>query len=181
VIAASAVGINLKTCGARRPWPDLRRGWLKAERICRLPRSALRLERDRAHQPHCDRDNGGELDGMARDHAMGGGRTAAAVHETECSRMQNRAASAWCLSSTGRAGRRWRRASDRERIKTPSPAPIGARNRIDRTHRPEPARQEFGGSGGGVGAERGPYSRPRLRRLLASRCAKAKEFGRACG
>ena len=65
---------------------------------------------------------------------------------------------------------------DRERIKTPSPAPVSAIHRIARTLHLRQRGQQFGRDcAGGIGAEQRPVLPPRLGRLLVQPVADEEE------
>jgi hypothetical protein len=112
--------------------------------------------------------HGRELDGMARDRAdIKTGEAAAAIHDCMVPDAESRGLGERSIDHLIEADGAGGGLVDRERVETPSPAPIGAVHRIARTLDLRQRGQQFGRDRvGGISAEQRPVLPPRLGRLL---------------
>src|SRR6185312_1756878 len=124
--------------------------------------------------------HGRELDGMARDHANGEERRPAAVHDRMVPDTEARSLGGGSIDHLGEADGAGGGPVDREGIEAPSPAPVGALDRIAAALDLRQRGQELGRDrAGGIGAKQRPVVPPRLGRLLVEGVAdESEQLGR---
>ena len=117
-----------------------------------------------------------ELDGMARERANIGAEAAAGIGDGVVPDAESRGLGVGPVGHLEQADGAGGGLVERERIKTPSPAPIGAIHRIARALDLRQRGQEFGRDRmGGVSVEQRPVLPPRLRRFLVEPVADEEE------